>query len=70
MYYNLSPTATRLQRKFNKALNTYLSVIQLVPECYETQEICDKAVLLLVFLHLILFLIDIGLKKCVKVFSK
>ena len=28
----------------NKAVNTYPSAIQFVPECYKTQEICDKAV--------------------------
>ena len=28
----------------DKAVNTYPSIIQFVPECYSAQEICDKAV--------------------------
>ena len=29
---------------WNKALNTYLSMIQFIPECYKTQEISNKTV--------------------------
>ena len=28
----------------DKAVDTYPSAIQFVPECYNTQKICDKAV--------------------------
>ena len=28
----------------DKAVDTYLSTIKLVPECYKLQEMCDKAV--------------------------
>ena len=28
----------------DKAVNTHLSAIQFIPECYKTQEMCDKAV--------------------------
>ena len=53
-----------------KAVDTYPPAIQFVPDLYKTQEMCFKA-LILVFLYLIIFLIDIKLKKCViKYFPK
>ena len=48
----------------DKAASTYASTIKLVPECFMTQKMCDKAVNRF-FLYLILFLINIKLKKCV-----
>ena len=47
-----------------KAVDTYPSTINFVPECYNTQQICDKAVHRC-FLYLILFLINVKPKKCV-----
>ena len=29
---------------YDKSVHTYHSAIQFVPECYKTQEMCDKAV--------------------------
>ena len=53
-----------------KAVDTYPPAIQFVPDLYKTQEMCFKA-LILVFLYLIIFLIDIKLKKCaIKHFPK
>ena len=49
----------------DKAFNTYPSTIKFVPECFMTQEMCDKAVNSCFFLYLILFQINIKLKKCV-----
>ena len=48
----------------DKAVNTYPSTIEFVPECYKTQEMSNKAVNRC-FLHLIILLIDIKHKKCV-----
>ena len=48
----------------DKTVDTYPSTIKFVPECLMTQEMCDKAVNRC-FLYLILFLINIKLKKCV-----
>ena len=47
----------------DKAVDTYPSTIKYVPECFMTQEMCDKAVNS--FFYSILFLIGIKLKKCV-----
>ena len=49
----------------DKAVNTHPFTIQLFPECYKTQEMCDKAVNRCFFIYLILFRIGIKLKKCV-----
>ena len=46
------------------AADSYLSKVQLVPECYKTQEMCYQAVNRCL-LYLILFLINIKLKKSV-----
>ena len=51
-------------------VDRYPSAIQFVSECYKTQEMCHKAInalcfIMLALLDLILFLIDIRLKKCV-----
>ena len=51
---------------FDKAVNTYPSTVKFVPECFMTQEMCNKAVNKC-FLYFILFLINIKLKKCVTV---
>ena len=48
----------------DKAYNTHPSTIEYVPDQFETQEICDKAVDN-VLLYFILFHINIRLKKCV-----
>ena len=48
-----------------KAINTYPSTIKLVPECSMTQK-CVIKQLINVLLYLILFMIDIKLKKRVK----
>ena len=47
-----------------KVVDINFSRIKVVPECYKTQEVCNKAVKRS-FLYLILFLIDVNLKKCV-----
>ena len=41
----------------DKAVNTYHSTKQFVPECYKTQEMCDKAVnrcFLLMFMYVLI----------------
>ena len=49
-----------------KAVNTYLSTINIVSECFMTQEMCDKAVNGFVFFfYSVLFRISIKLKKFV-----
>ena len=52
------------QKMCDKTVNTHTSTIQFLPEYYKTQEICYKAVHRCV-LYLILFLINIKLKKYV-----
>ena len=54
----------KTQKMRDKAIDThpYTSATQFVPECYKTQEMCYKAVNRW-FLYLILFLINIKLKK-------
>ena len=49
---------------YDKAVNTHPSTMQFVPECCKTQEMCAKTVNIC-FLYLILFLINIKLKKYV-----
>ena len=51
------------QNMCDKAVNTHPTTTQFVSECFKTQEMCDKAVNRC-FLHLILSLINIKLKKC------
>ena len=46
----------------DKAVYTYPFTIKFVSKCFMTQEICDIAID--VFLYVILFLIGIKLKKC------
>ena len=53
----------------DKAVNTYHSTIQFVPDCYKAQEMGDKAVNKC-FLAFFIFLIDIKLKKCVTAISE
>ena len=66
------PEFYKIQKMCDKAVNTYPSTIKFILKCFMTQEMCNKAVNF--FLYLILFLIDIKLKKCVtelflKIFS-
>ena len=58
------PECYKTQKVFDEAVRTYPSTIKFVPEFIMTQEICDKGVYRC-FLYLILFLINIRLKKCV-----
>ena len=51
---------------WDKAVNIYPSTIKVIPKCFIAQEIFDKAVNKC-FLYLILFLINIKLKKCVTI---
>ena len=63
------PDYFKTQKTGNKVVNTDPSTLQFVPEYYKTQEMLIK--LLIPFLYLFLFLIDIRLKKCVtEVFQK
>ena len=55
---------SKTQRMCDKAGDAYLSSIKYVSECNMTKEMCNKAVNRF-FLYLILFRIDIKLKKCV-----
>ena len=48
----------------NKTLPNYPHALEFVPECYKTHKVCYKA-LYRCFLYLILFLINIKLKKYV-----
>ena len=59
MHQNLPLTAIRLKKC---AINLPI-LLPLLPECYKTQEVCVKFPLW----FLILYLIDIRLKKCDKV---
>ena len=52
------PDDYKAQKMWNKVVNTTLSAVQFVPKCYKPNEKCDRA-------GLILFLINIRLKKCV-----
>ena len=62
------PDCHKTQKLCDKAVDTYPSAIQFVPECYKTQKCVIK---LLVLVLVLLFLIDIRLKKCVvKLFLK
>ena len=61
------PGNYKTQKMCDKAVNTHPSTIQIVTECYKTQNIRYK-VANTYFLHLILFLISIKLKKCVNKF--
>ena len=54
----------KTQNICDKAVDTQPSTIKFVPEYFMTQEMFDKVVNIYV-LYLILFLIDIKLKKCV-----
>ena len=53
----------------NKAIGTYRSVMQFVPECSRLKK-CVIKLLMFILLNLILFLIDISLQKCEIVVSK
>ena len=54
----------KTQKISDAAVNTYPSTIKFVPECFMTQK-CVNKVVNRCFLYLILFLINIKLKKCV-----
>ena len=47
----------------DKAVDAYISTIKFVPECFMTLEMCDQEVNRF-FLYLLLFLLNIKLKKC------
>ena len=59
------PECYRTHKMCDKTVNTSPFTIKFVPKCFMTQEMYDKAVRC--FLYLILFLINIKLKKCVTV---
>ena len=61
----LVPEWYKTHKMCDKAVNTYASRLKFVPECLTTEEMCNKQ--LIDFLCLILFLINIKLKKCVTV---
>ena len=52
----------KTQNIYDRATNTYSSTIKFVPECVMTQEMYDET-MNKCFLYLILFIIDIKLKK-------
>ena len=58
------PQSYKTQNMCDKAVDTYPYKIKFVPECYKIQEMYDKAVNRY-FLYLILFLINVKVKKCV-----
>ena len=58
------PKSYKTQRMCDKPIDTHSSTIQFVPKCYNTQEMCYEPVNKC-FLYLILFLINIKLKKYV-----
>ena len=58
------PECYNTQKMCDKAVHTHSSTIQFVRECYKTHEMCYKVVHRC-FLCLILFLINIKLKKYV-----
>ena len=49
----------------DEVVDNHRSTTKFIPECYKTPESCDKVVNRC-FLYLIIFLIGIRLKKCVK----
>ena len=53
------------QEMCDKAVDTHPFTIKYVPKCYKAQEMCYKAILRC-FFYLILFLINIKLKKYVR----
>ena len=59
------PECYKIQKMYDKAVSTYPSTITFVPECIMAQDMCGKAVNRCFFLYLILFVINIKLKKCV-----
>ena len=66
MQLNLFLNVTKTPKNCDKAADTYPSTIKYVPDQFKTQKMCDK-----VLLCLILFPINIRLKKCViKLFVK
>ena len=65
MHYNFFLSAIRLKKMCDKAVDTHPHKIKYVTELYKTQEMCYIAVHTC-FLYLILFLINIKLKKYVK----
>lgn len=60
----------KVQQMRNKSVDTFPSAIKFVHECYKTQKVFDKAIIL-VLLYFILFTINVKLEKCVvKVFPE
>ena len=58
------PECYKTQNMRDKVVNSYASTIKVAPECLMGQKMCDKG-LINTFLNLILFLINIKLKKFV-----
>ena len=58
----LVPECYKIQKMCEKAVDTYPTTIKYVPEYYKTRKMCNKAGHEW-FLHLLLFLINIKLKK-------
>ena len=60
----------KTQKMYNKVILENRGMLRFIPDCYKNQK-CLINLLILVILHLIMFLIDRILNKCVtKVFSK
>ena len=43
-HQNLLFTATKIKKMCNQAVDSYEIALEFAPDCYKTQEICDKAV--------------------------
>ena len=56
------PECYKTQKICDKAVDTHTITVKYVPECYKTQEMCK---MFIDFLYLILFLINMKLKKYV-----
>ena len=46
MYKNLKLNAVRLNKMSHKAVDTYASAIEFVPEWHQTEEMCNKEVVI------------------------
>ena len=56
------PECYKTQKMCDKAVDTHTITVKYVPECYKTQEMCK---MFMDFFYLILFLINMKLKKYV-----
>ena len=55
----------KTQKMCDKVVDTFISTKKFEPECYKTKGMCQRAVYRCLFLCLVLFLINIKLKKYV-----